>query len=318
MRRRFAPLASLLLAVSAVAAACGGSSGGDPYDLLSKAMKADRDPVQVNLGLAVTAEGTSIVIDPSQVGFVADKAAGTGALHVAIPLATLGMDPSVLIPLGFGGDSVEIDVVFDADALYVRSPLLGGLLGTLLAQSGELPDGDLTGWLRLGTAAELGSLMQLLGAGANLPSATFPPAGNAGELKATLEGAGITLKNEGRQEQNGVDAHHLSVALDLEKFLASEYLGTVDPVELEAARTALGQIELKIDLWIEASSGNLAEVDVKAASTTGTAAVGELTLRFRDPDGTIPTDAPDDFVEVPIDSLVQDLMTLMGGGLFGG
>jgi hypothetical protein len=89
-------------------------------------------------------------------------------------------------------------------------------------------------------------------------------------------------------------------------------------VELEAGRTALRQIELKIDLWIEASSGNLAEVDVKAASTTGTEAVGELTLRFRDPDGTIPTDAPDDFVEVPVNSLVQDLMTLMGVGLFGG
>ena len=317
MRRRFAPLASLLLAISAVAAACGGSTGGDPYDLLYKAIDSDRDPVQVNVGFALSDGSMSIVIDPSQIGFVADKEAETGALHVGIPLASLDLDPSVLAPLGFVGDSIDLDVVFDGDALYARSPLAGTLLVAVLAQSGEVPAGDLSGWLRIGTAAELESLMALLGETADIPSPSFPPAGSASELRTSLENAGITLKNEGRQNQNGVDADHLSVAIDVDKLLASDYLESADPVEVEGVRSTLQSIELKVDLWIEASSGHLAEIDVKAAPTSNGAQTAELTLRFRDPDGSIPTDAPDDFVELPIESLVQQLMQMMGGGLFG-
>ncbi|OGO56633.1 MAG: hypothetical protein A2V84_04320 [Chloroflexi bacterium RBG_16_70_13] len=315
MHRRSAPFASSLLAVMAVAAACGGSSGGDPYDLLYKPIEADRDPVQVNVGFAVTAEGTSIVVDPSQVGFVVDRAGGSSALHLAIPFGALDIDPATLAPLGVVGDSIDVDIVLDGDAVYARSPILGTLLQTLLAQSGELPDGDLGDWLRLGTTAELESVMGLLGGGAAIPSATMPPAGNAGELKSTLEGLGITLKNEGRQNQNGVDANHVSVSLDVDKLLASDYLEMVSPAELEAGRSALQQVELEVDLWLDASSGNLAEVDVKAASTTGTSGVIELTLRFRDPDGTIQTDAPGSFVELPLQSIVEEL--IRGGGLLG-
>jgi len=313
MRRRSAPLASLLLAVAAIAAACGGSSGGDPYDLLYKAIEADRDPVQVNAGFALTDGTMSIVIDPDQLGFVVDKDEGTGAVHVAIPLSTLNIDPITLLPLGFAGDSFEVDVVLDGDGLYARSPLVGTVLKTLLSQAGEAPAGDLTGWLRLGTAAELASLLELIGGTSTLPSATLPPAGNAGELKSSLEAAGITLKDEGRQNQNGVDANHLSVAIDVEKLLASDYLESADPAAVESIRSGLRELELQVDLWLEASSGQLAEIDVKAGSTTNSAQKAELTLRFRDPDGSIPTDPPADFVEIPL----EDLMTLLGGGLFG-
>ncbi|MEW5991131.1 MAG: hypothetical protein AB1736_07260 [Chloroflexota bacterium] len=314
MRRRFAPFASLLLAVTAIAAACGGSSGGDPYDLLYKAIESDRDPVQVNVGFAITDGPTSIVIDPSQVGVVIDKAGAKGAVHVAIPLASLDMNPADLAVFGFIGDSIDFDLVYDGDAVYARSAVAGALLQTVLAQTGELPDGDLGGWLRLGTTAELESLAELLSGGAAIPTATMPPAANAGELKATLEGLGITLKNEGRQDRNGVDANHISVGLDVDKLLASDYLDAAGAAEIESARSALEQVELKIDLWLDASSGHLAEVDVKFASKTDSSQTGELTLRFRDPDGSISTDAPDDFVELPIESLVE---SLMGGGLLG-
>ncbi|TAK02441.1 MAG: hypothetical protein EPO36_02110 [Chloroflexota bacterium] len=318
MRRRFAPLASLLLAVSAVAAACGGSSGGDAYDLLYKAIDSDRDPVQVNVGFALTDGSMSVEIDSSQIGFVMDKEGGSGAVHVSIPVDSLGADASVLTDLGFTGDAIDLDVVFDGEALYARSPLVGSLLEALLAETGGLPDGDLGGWLRFGTEAELSGLMEALGGTAALPSSSFPPAGNAGELKSSLEGAGITLKNEGREDHNGVDSNHISVAIDVEKLLASEYLESADAGSLESARTTLSELDLDINLWLEASSGHLAEIDVNAASTTNSDQTAELTLRFRDPDGSIPTDAPDDFVELPITELVEDLLPmLLGGGMLG-
>jgi hypothetical protein len=128
------------------------SSTADPYELLSKAMNADRYPVQVNFGMSATADDTAMSIDPASIGVVIDEGAGSGAVHVSIAADDLGLDPADLDELGVTGDSIDLDVVWNGDAAYARIPILGSVLEMALAGTGGLPSGDLTVWLRLGTA----------------------------------------------------------------------------------------------------------------------------------------------------------------------
>ena len=317
MHRRFAPLAALLLILSALVAACGGSSTADPYELLSKAMNADRDPVQVNFGISATAEDTTMSIDPASIGVVIDEGAGSGAVHVSIAAADLGIDPADLAELGVTEDSIDLDVVWNGDAAYARSPILGTVLEMALAGSGELPSGDLTGWLRLGTAEELAGLMELLGSGA-IPQVTPPPAGDAAALKQQLEAAGITLKIAGTEQRDGVEATHVTIELDVDKALASDYAGTVPAGQLADVKRALEEYDLEASLWIETSSSQLVELAVNGTSKADSSEVVAIVVKVGDPDGTIETSAPTDFVELPLDALVTNLMQLLGPGLIGG
>jgi hypothetical protein len=317
VRNRLAPFLAFLLAAAAIVAACGGSSGTDPYELLSKASKATRDPVQINVGFALKDGSTTISIEPSAVALVVNSGAGTGALHVAVPASVSGLDADALAQLGLTGDTVDFDLLYDGEALYTKSPLMATVITRMLAQSGELPPGDLTDWLRLGTKADLEALAAMAGGGA-MPSFAPPSAGDAATLKKTLEDAGVTVTFVATESHDGTDAHHLTVALDYEKFFASSYFDSVSPDQVADVGTALKDLTLSIDLWVDKASNNLNEITVHGVSTSHSSQSADLIVKFGDPDGSVSLEAPAAFVDIPFNTLLGGLLQLFGPGLTGG
>jgi len=317
VRRLITVLLTFAFPLAGMLAACGGSTAGDPYELLQTATKTTWSPVQVNVGLEAKDAGTTISIDPASIGVVVDKDAGTGALHVSLSAAALGLDATGLAALGISGGSIDVDAVYDGAAIYARSPILGSVLAMLLAQSGELPSGDLSGWLRLATAADLAGLKDTLGSGAEIPTVSMPPIADAKALKDVLEGAGITLKLEGTEQHDGAEAYHLSVAIDNDKLFSSDYLSGVSPTEVTSARAALEALKLDIDVWIDKASNHLVEVVAAGSSTADASQSATLTVKLGDPDGSISTTAPDSFTELPLDAILQNVMQLIGQGLAG-
>ena len=318
MRKRLAPVIALILAVAAIVAACGSAStNADPYKVLSDSTKASWNPVQVNFGLDVKDGATTVTIDPSAFGFVIDSTAGTGALHVSVPVGSLGLDAATLTQLGITGSTLDLDVVYDGTALYGRSPIFATLLTMVLQPSGDLPSGDLTGWLRLGTKEDFAGLAGNAGGSGDVPSFSVPPLGDASSLKTTLEDAGITLTSAGTEKRGGADANHLKVAIDGTKLLTNKVFDSVSRAQLDQMTAALKEITLSGDLWVDKASNHLTEVDVHIVSTKDATQTATLTIKLGSPDGTVPTSAPASFVDVPIKSIVTNVMKLIGQGLTG-
>ncbi len=319
MRLRLAPVLALLLAFTAVVAACGGGvAPSDPYEILSGSMKAPLDPVQVNIGFDVKDGATTVSIDPSALAFVASKADGTAAVHVSIPAAALGSSASLLTQFGITGSTIDLDVVFDGTAVYGRSPLFATLLTMILQPSGDLPSGDLTGWLQLVTAEDLKGLAGTSAGPGDLPSFAVPSAGDGPALKTALEDAGITLKVAGTEKHDGADAYHLTIAIDSTKLLANKVFDSVSRAQLDEMTTALKAVTLSGDLWIDKASNRVVEFDGHAVSTADSKQSGNLTVKIGSPDGSVSTSAPSSFVVVPFKSIVTNVMSLVGQGLPGG
>ena len=319
MRYRLAPVLALILAFTAVVAACGGgTTSSDPYQVLSNSMKSTLDPVQVNVGFEASDGTTTVTIDPSALAFVVDKAGKTGAVHVSIPATALGSDTTLFTMLGITGSTLDVDVVYDGNALYGRSPLFATLLTALLQPSGDLPSGDLTGWLQLGTAADFADLAGTATGSGDVPSFAIPSAGDAPALKTALEDAGITLKLAGTEQHNGADAYHLTVAIDSTKLLANGAFSSVTAAQLGDVSTALKAVTLSGDLWVDKASNNVVEFDGHAVSTSDSTQSASLTVKIGSPDGTVSAAAPSTFVEVPIKSIITNVMSMVGQGLTGG
>ena len=319
VRHRLLPLLALLVAFTVVVAACGGGAvASDPYQILSGSMKAPLDPVQVNVGFEVKDGATTVSIDPSALAFVASKAAGTAAVHVAIPAAALGSSASLLTQFGITGSTIDLDIVYDGKAVYGRSPLFATLLTMILQPSGDLPSGDLTGWLQLVTAGDLKGLAGTGTGSGTMPSFAVPSAGDGPALKTALEEAGITLAVAGTEQHDGADAYHLTVAIDSTKLLANKAFDSVSRSQLDEMTTALEKVTLSGDLWVDKSSNRVVEFDGHAVSTADPKQSGNLTVKIGSPDGSVSTDAPSSFLVVPFKSIVTNLMSLIGQGLTGG
>jgi len=319
VRHRLAPFIALLIALAAVVAACGSSTSGDidPYRIASDASKAALDPVQVNVGFEVKDGATTVTVDPSAFGFVVDHDAGTGALHVSVPTAALGMEAKDLADLGITGSTVDFDIVYDGNGLYARSPILATVLTMVLQPSGDLPSGDLTGWLRLGTKADLAGLLDQFGKSGSVPSFAAPSPGDATALKAALTDAGITLKLAGTEQHDGSDAYHLTVAVDGTKVLASKMFDSVTRTQLDEMTTALKEVTISGDIWIDKASNHVVEVDGHIVAVKDATQTANITIKIGSPDGSVSTEAPGTFVDVPLKSIVTNLMTLIGQGLTG-
>lgn len=318
MRLRFASVLALLLAFTAVVAACGGAATSDPYQVLSGSMKAPLDPVQVNIGFDVKDGATTYTIDPSSLAFVVNKAAGSAAVHVSVPAAGLGLDASVLAQVGITGSTIDLDVVYDGKAAYGRSPIFGTLLKMILQPSDDLPSGDLAGWLQLVTAEDLAGLAGTAAGSGDVPSFPVPSAGDGPALKAALEDAGITLKIAGTEQFNGVDAYHITVAIDSTKLLGNKVFDSVSRAQLDQMSTALKAVTLSGDLWVDKASNHVVEFDGHAVSTADPGQSGTLTVKIGSPDGSVSTAAPSSFVVVPFKSIITNLMSLIGQGITGG
>src|SRR5579862_427911 len=271
MRRLFT--AGLISVIAMVAVACSGTTTtADPYQLAFNAKNAGWDQVQVDLALSVQNGSDSINLQPGAVRLVVDTKAGKGLFHVSLPVSALvpSVVPSAsdLAQFGVTGDTIDLDVLWDGSALYVKSPLAPSLVTLLMASTGgTAPQGDLTGWLKLATAADFASLGALAGgAGGAAGASTAPMAsiGSAADLKAVLTDAGVTLTYVGTEQHAGTNADHLSVQVDWQKLAASG--AATNPstqAEVQQVISAAQNATFTIDLWLDHSSSRIIAVEVK-------------------------------------------------------
>ena len=317
MRHRLAPLASLLLVAVLAIAGCGGASGPpDPYQLLTESTKVAWDPIQINVGLKFTVAGESVNLDSRDMAFVIDGAHEKAGVHISIPAESLGVPAAALGSLGIDGDSLDFDLVYDSEALYLRSALMAPTLKMLLGPVGRLPRGDLTGWLKLGTKEELAALSALAGAGAAGTSSP-PPALLSGGSKQAFEDAGVTLTTGATVEKrNGADAHHLTLAVDMSKL-------TSNPSFLQGAGTGsqaaqslalLKALSVNGDIWVDAATKRVLEMDAHIGAASDPTQGGDVAITAVDPDGSVSLTAPTSSIEVPIGVLMSEMMKLVSGG----
>lgn len=319
--RRLARLGVPLALVALVASACGGNTATpastDPYELAVRALNAPMDQIQVEVGISTSGTSSDIKIDPSAIKIVADTKAGKASVHLSLPSSALGSDLAPLAAMGGAGDTIDLDVLYDGQALYAKSPLAATLLPMLMSQSGQTISGDLTGWLRLGTADDFASLASGMG---GLPGASATPGAStsvdlasldATQLKARLDDSGVTLTYAGSENRNGVDADHLTVTVDQQK-LTSGPLASELPAQLGQVEGLVSGDTLAADLWLDQSSGRLSELDLHGTGSDGSTM--DSTLLVSVPNSTA-FDAPSSYTDVPIVPLLTELMQTFGGSL---
>jgi len=315
--RRLGLLATAGATFALVVAACGGTAAtptpippSDAYTVVSKAVGAPMDRVKVNLGLTTSGGDTPVTIDPKQIEVVADTKNGKGTFHLSLPKSALGTNANAL-PLA--GDTIDVDVLFDGSAVYVKSPLAATLLPLLMAQSGQQVPGDLSGWIKLGTAEELGGL---LGGLAGVPDASEAPSASGlgdltpEQLKQALEEAGVTVTYVGTEARNGVDTDHMTITIDPTKLAGSDVAKELPGGQLGQIQQLAGEGTASGDLWFDRATGRISEADINLADKNGETA--KVTILVSDP-GDVSFDAPAGATEVPIGPLLQTLMQTFGG-----
>lgn len=314
---RAAVLALVIALLGILVAACGGAQAPaetDPYAILAKTADASYDKLKVQVGLETKGnpEG-DVKIDPSAIEVVVDSKAGTGSFRLSLPVSALGEEASGLAQLGITGDTLDIEVLFDGDALYAKSPLFATILPMLMAQTGQTVSGDLTGWLKLGTASEFEGLMGALGGVAQPSAAPSFAIGDLepADLKKQLEEAGATLAYVGSEQRNGVDAEHLTMTADFEKLASSPMAGQLPADQLAQLKELAGTEPVTMDMWFDKSSGRLTELSADIEAGDQSAAFKVL---VSDP-GEVSIQAPSDAVDVPIAPLLLSLLQMFGGSL---
>jgi hypothetical protein len=264
--------------------------------------------------MTATAGGETVTLDPADLAIVIDAAAGKGAFHMSLPVAGLRIPASALAELGVTGDSIDLDIVEDGQALYAKSPLFRPMIRMLMGRAGDLPAGDLGGWLKLGTNAELLAFAAMAGGAVPAPSASAP-AENAASLKSYLDGAGVTLTLAGTEKHGGVDAQHVKVAIDSAKLAAN-------PNFRMGARAGAGgadidammkQLSLSGDLWIDGSAKRVLEMDFHIAQASGGSETADMAITAHDPDGTVSLDAPSSSVHLSLQTLFSRVLEMMSG-----
>ncbi|HEX5828057.1 MAG TPA: hypothetical protein VFY23_11080 [Candidatus Limnocylindrales bacterium] len=314
--RPFRPVLAALAAVALVVTACGAAAPSapavtDPYEVTSAVFDAPMERVKINVGITATG-AEPVEITPDAIELIVDTTAGKGSLHVSLPADALGGDAAALGALG-GGDTIDIDALFDGQGLYVKSPLAAALLPFLSMQGIPVPSGDLTGWLKLGTAEEFSGIAGAIG---QAPEASAMPGGDLEELsvadlKQKLEESGVTITLVGREQRNGVESDHLLVNVDLEKLQASELAKGLPTDQISGMAGAAANGTLSADVWLDASNGRPNEIAIHAGDGTDKA---DITVLISDP-GDVSLDAPASFVEVPLAPMLVPLIEQFGGAL---
>ena len=252
--RRRGALALAALPLALVVAACGAATpsapaaAADAYTSASKVFDAPLDRVKINVGVTASGE-QAIDIKPEAIELVIDQATGKGSVHLSIPSKALGSDAAALGALG-GGDTIDVDALFDGKGLYVKSPLAATLLPFLAMQGMQLPSGDLSGWLKLGTAEELSGITGMM---SGMPESSSNPANELKDLdpaalKQHLEDAGVTVTVVGREQRNGVDSDHLLLNVDLKKLEASDLAGKLPTDQVPGLGDAAASGTLSADV----------------------------------------------------------------------
>jgi hypothetical protein len=313
--RKLNTLAVVLVAFIAVVAGCNSApAANDPYQVMYEA-NGKWDTVQVNVGLSVQGGDTPLSLDPSAIKFVVDSNSGKALVHVALPISQLQIDAATLGQLGITGDTLELDVLWDGDALYAKAPALKNAVQLMLMQAGQTVSGDLGGWLRLATKSEFDALAGIAGGGVTASSAPMASPASAADLKAKAEAAGLVLTLAGSEQHAGVDANHITFTLDWQKFAQSEYMQGAEASQAQAFLGAMEGATVTGDVWVDRSAKRVVGVDVHGAGKTGEKV--DLTITARSPDAGTSFDAPADAVQVPLMGMITQLMTQFGGSLGG-
>ncbi|MEA2548244.1 MAG: hypothetical protein QOE42_842 [Chloroflexota bacterium] len=316
MRNRLALPISILVASAILVGGCTSTAApANPYDQLTTSLKTAWSPVQVNVGLTVTAAGQTVTLDPKDLAFVVDEAVQTFALHVSMPTMGFGIPDSALSALGIDGDTVDFDVLYAADALYAKGAFLKPVLKSILGPVGKLPAGDLTGWLKLGTKEELAALSALERSATGMPSASQSPL-DAGALRTSLDEIGLSLTTVGVEAHNGTNAQHLKIAFDMAKLAANpSFVAGAGGNTAQVAAMAKA-ISVSGDVWIDGGSNRVVESDLHVSTTADApaVAVADVTVTARDPDGSVSLAPPASSIAVPIGTLISQVMKMIGKG----
>ena len=318
MRKRSAAASWVLVALAvALVTGCGTAAAPDAYDRLTATTKVAWDPIQVNVGLTIRSDGETIEIDPSAIAVIIDGAASKTGIHVALPADDLGLAPAEMDRLGFAGDSVDVDVVYDGQKLYARSALLGSALRTILGPSGKVPPGDLTGWLGFGSEGEFAALSNVMRLD---PAAPSPHPGASGpltaavSLKRTLEAAGITLTSAGVQAHDGGASFRVAIAIDSDQLVASPFFDVQTRAQLGQLGVSVQAFTFSGDVWFDPAGTRIVDVDLHVVSVAHPSDGGDIRITFADPDGTVSLAPPPSFVDVPLGALITEMTKLIGKG----
>ncbi len=308
MRR---PIIALAAAAGFVASACQGAAPAttDPYAVLTRAVDNPWHQVQVNVGATITSGAGSFSLDPSAIRIVVDSDAGKSLVHVSLPTALLNLDSTTAARLGITGPSLDADMVYDGAGLYAKSPVFKAVLTALLSSSGDLPAGDLGGWLRLATREDLDALAE--GGAAPSPRASL----DAATMRTALDSAGVALTIGGTAANQPPNADHLTGTVDVDKLLDSPLFDSQSRQQINTLRAALKGGSVGFDIWTDRGSGRFVEIDSHVSAVTGGGGSANVTVAFAAPASGTTFDAPSTYVDVPARAVLGDLLKLAGSSL---
>jgi hypothetical protein len=281
--------------------------------LTSNALERPWERVQVNVGFTLQSADTNVSITPEMIRLVFDMSTGQALVNVSLPAEALGLSRFELMQAGVMNGLVEFDLLFDAEALYARAPILANVLPMALGSWDEPAEGDFSGWLKLGTVADFEALESMLSTmGGGMSTSTPDLSALEGlapdELKEKLEASGVTLSYEGGGTRNGAEVDHLSLVLDYAKFASDPPFGGFETEMLD--QLAARGLTMTTDMWFDRASGRIVEIVASGTSSSDERDLFEMTVTFSEPDPSISFDPPVVFVDVP---LVELFSNFFGG-----
>ena len=157
-------------------------------------------------------------------------------------------------------------------ALYVKSPLAATLLPFLAMQGMQLPSGDLSGWLKLGTAEELSGITGMLG---QMPESSDEPGQRAqgprsGRAQAAARGRG--RHRDGRRAASSATASTPTTCCSTSTSRSSRRAtspASCRPTRSRASATRPPMGTLSADVWLDAATGRPNEIAIHAARRDG-------------------------------------------------
>lgn len=342
MGRRLGTLQGTLgLAIAALLAVAGcGGANPDPYAVLDQARTANYDRIQVSLGFTVEVDAqtdpnfpdvqmpaTSINVDPSWITAAADIPAARWQVRLALPLDALGMGN--MGPFGVPFDSIDLEALSDGTDVYVQSPLLPMMLQGPFGGGGAPVEGDLTGWVRLGSVEALaplgGSMLFPFGMPGDMPALPgaiqIPPAGDAAALRTLLTELGGTVEYAGTETVEGVELVHLKGGLNIVKLVQSQQFQNLTGMgrdQLQGIVAMEGKIGISTDIWVNEASGRLTTLRIEGTSIETPVATVAVVLQIAEPGPEITFEAPAAFTDLDLAELMGNQFPGVGIGGGGG
>jgi len=309
-----------VLLLAAIVVGCTAPAATDPYVLTSNSLDAGWHRVQLELSLRADVEDRTVAIERGDIRLAFDAEAGTGSFSLSVAPAALGLGPDEVVSLGLPGDRLELDVLFDGEAVFARSPLAAHFLPMLLAQFGDVPAEDYSGWLRLGTKQEFEVLAALASMGSPQPDFVTPEleelaALGPAELQQLLADYGVALSFVGVEHREGVEASHLRFLFDTASVAQNQFLPGLDPRQL--GEMAAAEVRLTTDAWLHPTTNRPVELSFEMTSSDPALPELSLSLYVGEPDASVTFAAPDSYVDVPVLTIIQQFMGSFVSGDFG-